>query len=132
MGTEHYEVASPRQGRSALAGARKRQATVDTARTLSAPLAISDTLAGQMPSPGPDVTMEELRSFVVTMFAQNDKTIMDIVKKARSDDKVAITVNDRLLKLEARQMAFEPWAQSVDVIMAEIPAQAKEYDDRVA
>jgi hypothetical protein len=33
LGTEQYEVATPRQGRSALAGARKRQATADTFQT---------------------------------------------------------------------------------------------------
>ena len=99
LGTEHYEVASPRRGRPILSGARKRQATADTFRTLSALPALSDVSAGQLLSPGPDATMEEFRSFCVTMFTQHDKALVDIAGKMKlereEDNKVAISVNDR-------------------------------------
>ena len=74
---------TPRQGRSALAGARKRQAsaTVETNRTLSALPAIADIATGQMLSPGPDATMEELRGFCVTAFDNHDKALAEIVNK---------------------------------------------------
>ena len=96
---------APRQGRSALAGARKRQgsATVETNRTLPAPPAIPDINAGQMLSPGPDASMEELRGFCVTMLTHHGNALVDVVERMKADkvaeNKDALTVNDRLLKL---------------------------------
>ena len=102
---EHYEDASPRQGCSALAGARKRQAsaTLDMARTLSALPATADAAAAQMLSPGPDASMEELRGFCVIVFNNNDKAFVEVVNKMKADheaeNKVAFSVNDRLLSV---------------------------------
>ena len=90
---EVHDVATPRQGRASSVSARKRRgATVDTLRTLSAaPASISPP---PMMSPGPDASMEELRAFCVTMLAQHDKALVEIVEHSKAerlaDAKVAL------------------------------------------
>ena len=128
---ERHDVATPRQGRASSVAARKRRGeTVDTLRTLSAaPASVSPHA---MLSPGPDASMEELRAFCVTMLAQHDKALVEIVDHAKAerlaDAKVALVVNDRLLKLEGQHASIEPWAKSIDEIVNFIPKQIEEAD----
>ena len=87
LGLEHWEVASPRQGRPALAGARKRQAsaTAESFRTLSALPAPPGASAAQILSPGPDASMEELRGFCVTMLSHHDKALIEVRDKMKAE-----------------------------------------------